>query len=122
MIVLINTAEPQAYIALVKDGKQVAERRTKADKTLGSWLLLTLDELLVETGIDKIDLKRIAVYRGPGHFMSLRTGITTATALAQGLNIDLVAVDESTIAAASAQAQTSQPTRRINPRYDANGS
>ena len=50
----------------------------------------TIKKLLTQHKKKFQDLKKIAVVTGPGHFSRLRTGITTANALAYALQVPVV--------------------------------
>lgn len=86
-VLIIDTARPQVWVALVEDGAVVSEKEWGADRTVGTKLLEAIEDM---TRAKRPT--RIAVHRGPGHFMSLRAGVVTAQLLAQGWAIELVEV------------------------------
>jgi tRNA threonylcarbamoyladenosine biosynthesis protein TsaB len=51
-----------------------------------------IDQLLVNSDIDKSELKAVAVSQGPGSYTGLRIGYSTAKGLCYGLNIPLVGI------------------------------
>lgn len=81
---IIDSSQPTARVALVKDEQIVGEKKWEADKTLGVKLLEAVDELGRGEKVDKI-----AVHRGPGNFMATRTGVVTAKILAQVWGVKL---------------------------------
>lgn len=56
-------------------------------------LVPTLQAMLEELGLDKSEIKKILVIRGPGSFTALRTGVTFANALAEALGAELHSMD-----------------------------
>jgi tRNA threonylcarbamoyladenosine biosynthesis protein TsaB len=93
MTLSINTSQPEATIALIDSDTVWCERHFVADPMLGQQLLGHLDDMLVELGKTKQDIAAVTVDPGPGHFMALRTGITTARTLAQALGLSLPEVE-----------------------------
>ena len=56
-------------------------------------LMTCIDDVVKEAQIDKRQLEAVAVSNGPGSFTGLRIGVTTAKAIAQGLNIPVIPVN-----------------------------
>lgn len=73
-------------IALVHDGKTTSIR-TLHERPLEATLLPLIKTVVEEGGGTLESLQRIATISGPGGFMSLRTGISIANALAWSLRI-----------------------------------
>lgn len=93
MIVLgIDTTTLACSVALLKDDTLLAEATLNIKKTHSERLMPLLDNLLTESGIEREAIEAIAVAAGPGSFTGLRIGVSTARALAQGLDIPVVAV------------------------------
>jgi tRNA threonylcarbamoyladenosine biosynthesis protein TsaB len=82
-----DTATDIATSALVLDGEPLAERASKAVR-----VLLDVDDMLREGGLDARDLDRIVVGTGPGSFTGLRMGLATARALAFSLELPVAGV------------------------------
>lgn len=97
-LVLIDTSKKEAVVGLVDDQEVVVEKRWQADRQLGRELLEKLDEMLGEVGWKLEELDRVAVHQGPGHYSALRTGVVTATMLAESLGKGLVSVDGDNLA------------------------
>lgn len=87
-ILLIDTSKPIVWVALISERKIVAEKEWTGDTTLGVKLLA-----VIQTMTQKARPDRIAVHRGPGQFMAVRTGVVTAQLLAQAWGVEFVSVD-----------------------------
>jgi tRNA threonylcarbamoyladenosine biosynthesis protein TsaB len=102
----MDTSTPSTVVGLLQDDHRVLERRddpvapSRGDHA--ARLLVLVEELFAEAGVDWPDVGRIAVGAGPGGFTGLRIGIATARALAQGTGLPLVPVP--TLAALAAGA------------------
>ena len=92
LILGIDTTTLACSVALLQDDALLAEATLNIKKTHSERLMPLLDNLLTESGIEREAIAAIAVAAGPGSFTGLRIGISTARALAQGLNIPAVAV------------------------------
>ena len=97
-----DTATDVATSALVLDGEPLAERASKAVR-----VLLDVDDMLREAGLEARDLDRIAVGTGPGSFTGLRMGLATARALAFSLELPVAGV--STLDALAAGSRAALP-------------
>ncbi|TMQ08760.1 MAG: tRNA (adenosine(37)-N6)-threonylcarbamoyltransferase complex dimerization subunit type 1 TsaB [Deltaproteobacteria bacterium] len=88
----IDTATAAAGIAIVDgDGRVLAEAR-HATQSRGADLLVAIDRLCREAGVDPADLDAIAIGAGPGSFTGLRIGMATAKGIAFAANRPLWAV------------------------------
>ncbi len=83
----LDTATPRSSCALVKDGKLLCERETKAVAVLA-----VADTLLAEAGFVTGDLDRIVCGTGPGSFTGIRIGLAVARGLALALDLPLAGV------------------------------
>jgi tRNA threonylcarbamoyl adenosine modification protein YeaZ len=92
MILAIDTSTDNASLALVQDGRALAEANWRCEQNHTVELLPRLVSLLDEAkaGIDSIN--GVIVARGPGSFNGLRVGISTAKGLAFSLGVPLVGV------------------------------
>jgi tRNA threonylcarbamoyladenosine biosynthesis protein TsaB len=92
LIAAIDTASDMPGVALCEDGAVlgVAPWRTKMGHSRE--VLPTLDWLLKRHNRDKSQLDAIAVDLGPGGYAGLRVGVSTAKALAYGLEAKLVGI------------------------------
>jgi len=112
-ILIIDTSRPTIWVALVRDGQMVAEKEWPGDPALGVALLQAIDEVTSRQG----PVTRVAVHRGPGHFMALRTGIVTAQLLAWASGAELVEVTGDDRAALIRQAAEASPVSAPTPTY-----
>jgi tRNA threonylcarbamoyladenosine biosynthesis protein TsaB len=92
LILAFDTATDVATSALVQDGTTLGERASRAVRVLAD-----VDELLGEAGLERSDVRAIAVGTGPGSYTGLRMGLVTARALGFALGVPVAGV--STLAA-----------------------
>jgi len=93
MVILgIETATMTGGLALIDEGKLIAEYTLNMKTTHSSRLMPALDWILKDVSLDKNQIDGIAVSIGPGSFTGLRIGLATAKGLALGLNIPLIGV------------------------------
>lgn len=88
----LDTATDLGTVAVVVDGRVVAERRTPLRARLGETLLGELERALAEAGLAAADVELCAVGTGPGSFTGLRVGLGVAKGLFLGLGTPLVGV------------------------------
>lgn len=91
-LLAIETATPAQSVALVEDGRLLAELSYEARSNRGGVLLPTVDQVLKKAGVAARDLDAVAVSVGPGSFTGLRVGLATAKGLALGVGARLVGV------------------------------
>lgn len=90
----IETAAFAGGVALVEDGRVVAEYTLDAGKGGHSrWLVPAIQELLEAAGWSGDSLDALAVNRGPGSFTGIRIGVATAQGLAYGWDRPLWGVE-----------------------------
>jgi tRNA threonylcarbamoyl adenosine modification protein YeaZ len=82
-----DTATSAATAALVRDGKVLGERVSRAVSVLED-----ADELLREAGAEQRDLTGLVVGTGPGSFTGLRLGLAAARGLAFALDLPVAGV------------------------------
>ncbi|HLA55703.1 MAG TPA: tRNA (adenosine(37)-N6)-threonylcarbamoyltransferase complex dimerization subunit type 1 TsaB [Flavobacterium sp.] len=115
-ILSIETATKNCSVGISKSGqtiicKEIAtEGYSHAEK-----LHVLIEEILRESKLTFVDLKAIAVSRGPGSYTGLRIGVSAAKGLCFALDIPLIAID--TLAVLAAQVNISEGT--IIPMLDA---
>jgi tRNA threonylcarbamoyladenosine biosynthesis protein TsaB len=91
-VLVIETSGNVCGFAVSVDGRIKKVRYLDDRSTLSQRIMGLIDETLRAEGCDVHDLDGIAVSLGPGSWTGLRIGVTTAKALAQGLNVPLVGV------------------------------
>jgi tRNA threonylcarbamoyladenosine biosynthesis protein TsaB len=87
----IRTDKPEAEIGLFQDATKIDYETWLAHRELAETIHLKIDELLKKNQKTLENLGGIVVYQGPGSFTGLRIGISVANALADGLEIPIVA-------------------------------
>jgi tRNA threonylcarbamoyl adenosine modification protein YeaZ len=117
MFLLIDTSQPEAWVALGKEEKIMAERRWGNDRHIGPKLLIAIEELLKKYQLTLTDLERIAVYPGPGHYGAIRVGVTTANLLALDRSIPLATLNSHEPLTALREARTNIPVFLVKPVY-----
>jgi tRNA threonylcarbamoyladenosine biosynthesis protein TsaB len=93
-ILNIETATKNCSVSLAKEGKtllykEIAEQGySHAEK-----LHVFIEELLQEAGVAFLDLKAVAVSKGPGSYTGLRIGVSAAKGFFYALEIPLISID-----------------------------
>lgn len=107
-LLAFDTATPATVVGVLGPDGAVTERRDDPEpgaRPRHTSAVLTLaDDALTAAGLTYADLDRVGVGVGPGGFTGLRIGVSTARALAQSLNVPLVAVPSLRALAAGAPA------------------
>ena len=88
----LDTASDMATIALSREGRLLAELTWLCVRDHSRQLLPAVDGLLTRQETTKHDLTAVFVCIGPGTYGGLRTGVSTAKALAFGLEQPIVGV------------------------------
>lgn len=95
MLLAIDTSTPTVTVAVHGDesggGVRSAQEGTERQKHTER-LTPTIEAALIEAGVERRELTRIAVGVGPGPFTGLRVGLVTARVLGFTLGIDVVGV------------------------------
>lgn len=92
LILGISTSSNIASVAINNDTECIKELNINNNKTHSETLVPLIDELLKETNIKLQDINLIACDNGPGSFTGIRIGISTVKAIAESLNIPVIAV------------------------------
>jgi tRNA threonylcarbamoyladenosine biosynthesis protein TsaB len=93
MLLGVNTASDALAIALVEDGKVLAEALRDVGTEHSEAAFELLEAVFKWTGRSKRDLKAIGVAIGPGGFTGVRTGMSMAKTIAQVLAIPIYGVE-----------------------------
>jgi tRNA threonylcarbamoyladenosine biosynthesis protein TsaB len=102
LILAFDTATSLATSALVRDGDVLGER-----VSTGVRVLVDVDALLRDAGVEPRELDALAVGIGPGSFTGVRLGLATARGLALALDLPVAGV--STLDALAAGAPDAVP-------------
>ncbi|WP_324825298.1 tRNA (adenosine(37)-N6)-threonylcarbamoyltransferase complex dimerization subunit type 1 TsaB [Sinanaerobacter sp. ZZT-01] len=91
-LLAIETTGANASVAIINENRKIWEEH--CDETLNHLRLLVpmIERLLAKCGLDLKEIGGIAVSEGPGSFTGIRIGMSTAKALAQTLNLNIVCV------------------------------
>ncbi len=120
IILTIRTDNPAAEIGLMKDGIELETYTWQAHRELSSTLHKNITKLLSKHRLNTQNLGGVVVYEGPGSFTGLRIGISTANAIAYGLNIPVLGCSGDTWAQDGARAITKRKKGQyILPQYGA---
>ncbi|UCD10177.1 MAG: tRNA (adenosine(37)-N6)-threonylcarbamoyltransferase complex dimerization subunit type 1 TsaB [Dehalococcoidales bacterium] len=92
MQIAIDTSTDTAGLALVENGRMLAELTWNCGKNHTIQLLPNLHYLLEQNALNLESADCIIVARGPGSYNGLRVGISTARSLAYSLNIPVVGI------------------------------
>jgi len=92
MLLAIDTSTDSAGLALVQDGRTLAEATWRCGQNHSVELLPRLTQLLKEAGAELQSVSCILVAKGPGSFNGLRVGLSTAKGLAFSLDIPIIGV------------------------------
>ena len=88
----IDTTSDLAGVALMLDDSLLGEVTWYAHQSHSRQLLPALDWLLGHLGRDKAEIGAFAVCLGPGSYAGMRVGLSSAKALAYGLDATLVGI------------------------------
>ena len=116
LILNLETSTKNCSVTLSNNGnvvlcKEIAEQGYSHAERLHVFI----EEILKEAQISILDLKAIAVSKGPGSYTGLRIGVSAAKGLCFGLKIPLISIDTLTILAR----QISVESGLIVPMIDA---
>lgn len=92
MQLAIDTSTDTASLALVQDGRAVAELSWRCRQHHTRQLLPNLSHLLQQVELTLESVTGIIVARGPGSFNGLRVGVSSAKALAFSLGVPIVGI------------------------------
>ena len=90
-ILAIETATRAAGVAVIFDGKVLAESFRESPQSFSETLLPQVEEIIKISGAFE-NLDAVAVSIGPGSFTGLRIGLATAKALAYAWGIKIIGV------------------------------
>jgi len=92
MQLAIDTSTDSASLALVQDGKVLAESTWRCGQNHSVELLPRLARLLDESRVGLQAISCVIVAKGPGSFNGLRVGLSTAKGLAFSLGIPIIGI------------------------------
>jgi len=92
MLVAIDSSTDTASLALVEDGRVLAEASWRCGQNHSVELLPRLTQLLDEAQVSLKDTSCVIVAKGPGSFNGLRVGLSTAKGLAFSLSVPIIGI------------------------------
>lgn len=99
----IETANAPLSVALVKDGKVLAEIVQNVKLTHSVGAMPAVEEVFQKAGLLPTDVDAVAVSEGPGSYTGVRIGVTLAKTLAWTLKKPLVGVSSLQVLAGNAR-------------------
>lgn len=90
LFLLIDTAGPDATVALAKDGIIIAERSNSQQREHASFLQPAIQALLTENNLQWSGLNAVAVSNGPGSYTGLRVGLASAKGICFAHKLPLI--------------------------------
>ena len=119
MLLLIDTSQEKASVALSRDGKVLFSEENKISKEHASWLHTAIGRILREADISLRELKAVAVIAGPGSYTGLRVGMAAAKGFCYALDIPLITLNTLEVMAESMRDFAEQKGALICPMIDA---
>ncbi|WP_291908152.1 tRNA (adenosine(37)-N6)-threonylcarbamoyltransferase complex dimerization subunit type 1 TsaB [Chitinophaga sp. CB10] len=92
LIINIDTATARGSVSLARDGKVIQTLASEEQRDHAATMVLFIEQLLKEQGINPATLDAIAVSAGPGSYTGLRVGVATAKGLCYAWEKPLIAV------------------------------
>lgn len=102
IVLALDTATSAMSVALLNEGKLLAESQSLVERNHSVYLTPAIDEVLDGSGLRPRNIQGIAVGKGPGSYTGVRIGITVAKTMAWSLKIPVVAVSSLEAMAAGA--------------------
>ncbi len=91
-ILALETSTLVSSVAVATADTLLAEITIQTKKTHSELLMPHIAKIIDMAGVNKADIKAIAVSIGPGSFTGLRIGLATAKALSYAMNIPIIGV------------------------------
>lgn len=102
---LIDTSNKVISLAINDEGINIAEINANVARPHSETLMVYISHLFDYAGMNKSDIDRIIVARGPGSYTGVRIGVTVAKTLAYSLKVELYSVSSLFVLAASSNQQ-----------------
>lgn len=118
LLVLDTSDRSRVRVVLSRDMTVLGEQAWERGRDTSVRLLRAVDHVLRRARVGLSEVDRIAVYRGPGSFMVLRSGVVVATLLAWSCHTELVGFQASVdLTSILAEACKRDATAVIAPDY-----
>jgi tRNA threonylcarbamoyladenosine biosynthesis protein TsaB len=92
ILLTVDTSTPAGSVAISRGETLLGEILLNVKSTHTDRLLLTLRQLLTDTGVQLVDVDALGVVLGPGSFTGLRVGVATVKGLALAMDKPVVGV------------------------------
>lgn len=92
LMLALDTSTSSMTVALLRQGKQIAQVNSRAERNHSIHLLPAVQKLIREQGHRSSDLESVAVGNGPGSYTGVRIAVTAAKTFSWSLDIPLVSV------------------------------
>jgi len=119
MILLIDTSQETATVALFKGGSILFSEENKIAKEHATWLHMAVKRLLEKAGISIGELEAVSIISGPGSYTGLRVGLSAAKGICYGLKIPLITQNTLKVMAESMKSVAEEKNALICPLIDA---
>lgn len=93
LVLSIRTDRPESEIGLFEDGRQLSYEVWPAHRALAETISDKINGILKVQEKTLNDVKGIVCYQGPGSFTGLRIGLSVANALAYGLEVPIIGIE-----------------------------
>jgi len=119
VILNIDTAQENAFVAIAKDGLCIASKTNLHQKEHASFLHPAIEELLNTTGLKMTDIDAFAVTKGPGSYTGIRVGLSSAKGFCYATKKPLIALNSLEVLASEMRHQIANQQALICPMIDA---
>lgn len=113
VILNIDTSTEKAIISIAQEGKVLASVINTGPNEHAYFLQKGIQQLVIDSGIQLLDIDAIAVAHGPGSYTGIRIGMASAKGLCYVLKKPLIVVSNLEIMAVSAQATIKQDSNYL---------
>ncbi len=93
LFLAIETSTSVCSVVLARGEKVIAERKSEKAYEHSKVLTPFIEDILLETGLNKEDIDAIILSNGPGSYTGLRIGASVAKGLAYALDIPVITVN-----------------------------
>jgi tRNA threonylcarbamoyladenosine biosynthesis protein TsaB len=119
VILNIDTAQENAFVAIAKDGLCIASKTNLHQKEHASFLHPTIQQLLELTGLKMSDIDAFAVTKGPGSYTGIRVGLSSAKGFCYATQKPLITLNSLEVLACEMRKQITNQQALICPMIDA---
>lgn len=119
MILLIDTSQQTATVALSKEGRVICVEENAVRNDSAAWLHPAINRLLEKAASQIRQLEAVAVVAGPGSYTGLRVGMAAAKGFCYALKIPLITQNTLRVMAESMKTVAREKNAWICPMIDA---